>query len=318
MQRAVLLAAAVAAIAAPGTAAARGHHTSRTITPLRIQRPAPANATVAGFKLDLVSARGAGAALARTAAALPRGITIYAVLARQRRSDRVSGVVVAVNRASVVAASAARRTRHRTITVNLRHAAIPKGFRIVVHLSQSGDVVGRHRRFVCSRYFRGSDLGSAVKLAGPALPGITIGTLVQSACNSARGSLPYPAEGEFLSALNARSGSLTFARDPQAANQLDGTASFNYALSAFGVLADAGHRFSACTFPGGSCAISTKKHPNDYVRFTLSAPPPPRGAALPLTLTVGPASTLPLPFQLFGFNMAGSRFGPLLTSGPPQ
>jgi hypothetical protein len=179
-------------------------------------------------------------------------------------------------------------------------------------------VVGRHRRFACSRYFRGSDLANAVKLAGPSLPGITIATLVQSACNQARGSLPYPAEGEFLSALNARSGSLTFARDPQVPNQLDGTAAFNYAVSAFGVLADSGHQFSACSFPGGSCAISTKTHPDDYVRFTLSAPPPPRGAALPLTITVGPSAALPLPFQLFGFNMAGSRFGPLLTSGPPQ
>jgi hypothetical protein len=318
MRRGFVLAAA-AALAVPGSAAAA----SRTVTPLRILAPAPANATVAGFKLDLVSARGARAALARASAALPRGVTVYAVLARQRRSDRVSGVVVAVNRASVVAASAmaARRRprhRHRRITVNLRHAAIPKSFRIVVHLSQSANVVGRHRRFVCSRYFRGSDLAQAVKLAGPSLPGITIATLIQSACNQARGSLPYPAEGEFLSALNARSGSLTFGRDPQLPNQLDGTAAFNYAVSAFGVLADSGHQFSACTFPGGTCAISTKTHPNDYVRFTLSAPPPPRGAALPLTLTVGPSAALPLPFQLFGFNMAGSRFGPLLTSGPPQ
>ncbi len=317
----LVLAALCAALVGPATAAARRHQASRTVTPLRILAPAPANATVAGFKLDLVAARRARAALARASAALPRGVTIYAVLARQRRSDRVSGVVVAVNRASVVAASAtgARRARrHRRITVNLRHAPIPKSFRIAVHLSQSANVVGRHRRFVCSRYFRGSDLGSAVKLAGPSLPGITIGTLVQSACNSARGSLPYPAEGEFLSALNARSGSLTFARDPHVANQLDGTASFNYAVSAFGVLADSGHQFSGCTFAAGTCAISTKKRPNDYVRFTLSATPPPRGAALPLTLTVGPSSTLPLPFQLFGFNMAGSRFGPLLTSGPPQ
>jgi hypothetical protein len=313
MRRGFVLAAA-AALALPGSAAAA----SRTITPLRILAPAPANATVAGFKLDLVRARRSRAALAAAAARVPRGVTIYAVLARQRRSDRVNGVVVAVNRASVVAADVRGARRRRMITVNLRHAAIPKSFRIVVHLSQSANVVGRHRRFVCSRYFRGSDLAQAVKLAGPSLPGITIATLIQSACNQARGSLPYPAEGEFLSALNARSGSLTFGRDPQLPNQLDGTAAFNYAVSAFGVLADSGHQFSACTFPGGTCAISTKTHPNDYVRFTLSAPPPPRGAALPLTLTVGPSAALPLPFQLFGFNMAGSRFGPLLTSGPPQ
>ncbi|HET8672674.1 MAG TPA: hypothetical protein VFL87_03500, partial [Thermoleophilaceae bacterium] len=78
---------------------ARQHNASRTITPLRILAPGPANATVAGFKLDLVRARGSRAALAGVSAALPRGVTIYAVLARQRRSDRVSGVVVAVNRA---------------------------------------------------------------------------------------------------------------------------------------------------------------------------------------------------------------------------
>lgn len=313
MRRTLVLAAA-AALAIPGGAAAA----SRTVTPLRILAPGPANATVAGFKLDLVSARRSRAALARASAALPRGVTIYAVLARQRRSDRVSGVVVAANRASVVAAGAARTRRHRRITVNLRHAAIPKSLRVVVHLSQSANVVGRHRRFVCAHYFRRSDLANAVKLAGPSLPGITIATLVQSACNEARGSLPYASEGEFLSALNARSGSLTFARDAQVPNQLDGTAAFNYAVSAFGVLADSHHQFTACTFPAGSCAISRKVHSNDYVRFTLSAPPPPRGAALPVTLTVGPASTLPLPFRLFGFNMAGSRFGPLLTSGPPQ
>jgi hypothetical protein len=230
----------------------------------------------------------------------------------------VNGVVVAVNRASVVAASARSARRLRRITVDLRHAAIPKSFRIAVHLSQSRNVVGRHRRFVCSRYFRGSDLAGAVKLAGPKLPGITIATLVQSACNSARGSLPYPAEGEFLSALNAPSGSLGFNRDPTVPNQLDGTATFNYPVSSFTVLADKSHEFTACSFTAGSCTITTKKHANDYAVFRLATPPALRNSALPLTLTVGPASTLPLPFQFFGTNAGGKRFGPLIPSGPPQ
>jgi hypothetical protein len=301
-----------AAMPAPASAA------KRTITVVRMKAPSPANATVAGFRLNLLRARKArmSVALARSAARLPKNVTVYAVVARQKRSDRVSGVLVAVNRAQAVAASAAALPAARVLTVNLRHPRVPKGYRLALSLKQTANVLSVHRGFRCSKYFRGSDLGSAVKLAGARLPNVTIGTVIQSACESARSGRPYPTEGEFRTALNARSGSLSFVRSTQVPSEVDGTASFNFSVRAFGVLADKGHQFTSCGFTAGTCAISSKAHANDYALFTVSGAPAPRDAQLAFALAVAPQVTPALPFQFFGMTAADSRFGPLLTSGP--
>jgi hypothetical protein len=313
MRRAALAGLAVvaaAAVAVPPSTLAR---TART--PLRIKSPSPANATVAGFKLKLVRVRRARVSLASAAASLPNDVTVYAVLAKQRRSDRVSGVVVAVNRAEAVAANA--RSAARVLTVNLRHAAVPKGYRLALTLRQSAGVLDTHHTFLCSRYFRESDLANAVKLAGPRLPNITTGTVIQSACSSARGMKPYPTEGEFRFALNARSGAIAFMRSAQVPNEVDGSATFNYPVQAFGVLADSGHQFTNCAFGSGTCAISsTPGHTSDYALFTVSGAVTPRGAQLPFALALAQPVAPALPFQFFGMNAAGSRFGPLLTTGP--
>jgi hypothetical protein len=320
MRRAALLAlplAAVAAAAVPAPVLAK--HASRTRTPLRLRAPAPANATVAGFELRLVRARKAGAslALARAVAAarLPRGVTVYSVLARQTRSDRVSGALVVANRAPAVDIRA--RAVARRFVVNIRHEAIPNGYELSLRLVQSADVLGRHRAFLCSKYFRPADLAGAQKLAGPSLPGITVGTVIQSACSSARSGKAYAGEGELRSALNARSGTLALARSSQLPNGLDGSASFNYPVTAFRLLADPGHQLTSCGFAAGSCAINAAAQPN-YAVFTVSAGPAPPGTQLAFTLAVSPSIARALPFQFFGIDQAGARVGPLLTSGPPS
>lgn len=310
MRRLVLLSVAlVAAVTAAPVGAARN-----TVTPVTMRAPSVANATVAGFNLNLVRARKATVALARSAAGLPKDVAVYAVVAKQTRSDRVKGVLVAVNRAEAVAAAV--RPAARTLTVNLRHGAVPKGYKLALSLKQSANVLNVHRNFLCSRYFRSSDLRNAGKLAGPALPGVTAQTVIQSACNSARSGKPYPTEAAFRLALNARSGSVVFTKSAQAPNQVDGTASFNYAVHAFGVLADKGHKFTACAFPSaGTCAISSKSHPKDYALFTLAGGPAPRLAQLRFSLAVSPGVAPALPFQFFGMRGA-LRIGPLFTTGP--
>jgi hypothetical protein len=308
---------AAAALAGPAALALAKKKVART--PVRIKAPSPANATVAGFKLSLVRARKASVslALARTSAALPKNVTVYSVLAKQTRSDRVSGAFVVVNRADAVAARAPAHAAARTITVNIRHDPVPKGYKLTLKLKQSANVLDSHHVFLCSRYFHQSDLGNAQKLAGPRLPNITTGTVIQSACSSARSRNPYPSEGEFRYALNARAGAMVFTGSAQSANDVDGKVSFNYAVQAFGVLADSGHQFTNCAFAGGMCAISsTPGHTNDYALFTISGSPAPRGTELPFALTIAPQVTPALPFQFFGMNAGGSRFGPLLTSGP--
>jgi hypothetical protein len=312
-------AAAVAiALAAAGAAllpaAAAG--SSRTRTPVRIAAPSPANATVAGFKLSLVRSRAAAASLvlAGGAAGLPRNVTVYAVVARQKRSDRISGALVAVHRADAVAAAGARAAA-RTLTVNIRHEAIPRGFRLSVKLEQRRNVLDPGRVFLCRRYFRTSDLAGAQRLSGPRLPNITIGTIFQAACNSARSRRPYATLGEFRSALNARSGAIVLTAS-QLPNEVDGTARFNFPVQAFGVLADSGHRFTGCGFSLGSCQISSTAHPSDYAVFSVAAPPAAANSSLPFALAMTPPPMPKLPFQFFGTGLGGGRLGPLLTRGP--
>jgi hypothetical protein len=299
------------ALAAPAGAARAG----RTRTPVRIKAPSAANATVAGFRLNLVKVKKAGAslALARIAAAPPKNVSIYAVVGKQKRSDRVKGVLVAVNRATAVTTSAASARR---LTVNLKHAAIPKGYKLTLKLAESDNVLGRHRALRCANYFKQSDLAGAQKLGGPGLPNITLGTVIQSACSAARGGSPFATLGEFRAALNAPSGALVFAQSPQVPNEVDGTATFNYETRALGVLADPKHQFTSCAFAAGTCAISsTPGHTNDYALFTLTAPAA-ADTQLPIELALSPNPTPALPFQFFGFDAGNHRLGPLLTSGP--
>ena len=91
--------------------------------------------------------------------------------------------------------------------------------------------------------------------------------------------------------------------------------SFNFGAHAFGVLADPGHQFTNCAFPGGTCAVQTIAHPNDYVLFTLSALAAPN-LGLQFALAINPSPAKNLPFQFFGMDAAGRRSGPLLTKGP--
>ncbi len=324
MRRLALLALAlVLPLAAAGPVSAAKSKHSRTRTPVRVKAPAPANATVAGFELDLVKVHNhkrkrakASAALAHIAAGLPKNVSVYAVVAKQKRSDRVKGVLVAVNRASAVATSAARHKAVRRLTINLKHGAVPKGYRLKLKLAESDNVLGRHRTLRCGAYFRTSDLAGAQKLGGPGLPNITLGTIIQSACVSARKSrAPYATLGEFRYALNAPAGALPFVVDAQFPNEVDGNASFNYQVKAFGVLADKGHSFAACAFTGGTCVIQTVAHTNDYAFFTLPAPAA-AGTQLPFALAISPGVSKALPFQFFGVDQSNHRNGPLLTSGP--
>ena len=155
----------------------------------------------------------------------------------------------------------------------------------------------------------------ATDAAHATLTRITIGTVFQSACASARTRDPYPTLGEFRYSLNAAAGALPFVVDSQFPNWVDGSASFNYPVKAFGVLADKGHSFSACAFAGGTCAIQKVAQANDYAFFTLTTPAP-AGTQLPFAVAISPGVSKPLPFQFFGVDQMSHRNGPLLTSGP--
>jgi hypothetical protein len=284
-------------------------------TPVRVTKPAAANATVAGFELDLVRAKKKARRATAKAARLPKNVSVFAVVGKQRRSDRVRGVLVVVNRAGSVSTRPAPVSR-RKLTVNLSHAAAPRGFRLTLKLKQVANVLSHHRQFSCASYFKTSDLAGAVKLAGPRVPNITTATVIQAACGAAKGGAPFATLGEFRSALNAPSGTLALVRSATVPSQVDGVATFNYATHAFSVLADSKHRFTACAFTLGTCAISsTKGHPSGYAVFTLGSPAGP-GTQLPFSLAMTPDPTPALPFQFFGFDLANHRFGPLLTSGP--
>jgi hypothetical protein len=309
--RSLVLMAAVIALLVPGSAWAA--KSSRTNTPIRVKAPSPANATLAGMKLKLVKARKPRAALARAAAGLPKNVTVYAVLAKQKRSDRVSGLIVVTNRASTVTSASAAAVR--TLVVNIKHEAVPKRFKLAATVTQRPNVLSKGRSFNCGNYIRTSDLANAFRLAGPPLPSLTIPTVFQAACASAKSSAPYVDLGEFRYVLNARSGVMTFTQPPQLPNEVSGVTSFNFGVQAFGVLADPGHQFTNCAFPGGTCALQTVAHANDYVLFTLPAVAAPN-FGLQFALATNPAPTKHLPFQFFGMDAAGKRSGPLLTKGP--
>ena len=292
----------------PASAAA-----SRTSTPVRLVQPTAGDATVAGFQLKLLRS-GSAASLARVwaAARLPKGVTVLAVLGKQTRSDRVKGVLVVLNRARAVAAHAAAAT----VTVHLRHAAIPRGYRTKLAVTQRRNVLRRGKAFRCSAYFHASDLRGALRLAGPGVHGLSERDAIADACLAARSSAPYAGEGAFRAALNARSGTLAFTHNAQVAGQLDGSASFNYPVSAITVLAPAGHSFTACVFAAGSCQLTTKTQANDYAVLRVTTSPAPKDAPLAVALQVSPPVTAALPFEFFGFDVAGARFGPLLSTGP--
>ena len=309
----VLVAAALALTLLPGSAAAAKR--SRTNTPIKVKAPSPANATLAGFKLKLVKVKKARAALARAAAGLPKNVTVYAVIAKQKRSDRVSGLIVVANRPSKVSSASARAAAARTVLVNLKHEAVPKRFKLAATVKQRRNVLDKGPSFNCRRYIRTSDLANAFRLGGPPLPSITIGAVFQAACASARSSAPYVDLGEFRYVLNARSGVMTFQPSAQFPNEVGGITSFNFPAQAFGVLADPGHQFTNCAFPGGTCAVQTIAHPNDYVLFTLPSGAAP-GLGLQFALAMNPSPAKNLQFQFFGMDTAGKRTGPLLTKGP--
>ncbi len=308
MRRAALLVLALAVplvLAAPAAARKRGN----TITVVRVKEPARANVTVAGFELDLVRVRGKKTARASVASSLPKGVSVFAVLGKQKRSDRVRGVLVAVNRAPAVTAAA--KAHRRRLRINLRHAAVPRGYTLKLKLHEADNVLNPHRGFHCSSYFKSGDLAGALKLGGPRLPNITTGSLIQFACASAVGRIAYPGEGELRAAVNARSGALAFVRSPQFPNVVNGTASFNYPVKSFAVQADKGHQLTACSFAGGTCAISA----SNQALFTLAAPAA-AGSGLQFALATSPDPAAALPFRFFGIDSAGKRAGPLATSGP--
>jgi hypothetical protein len=313
MRRSTLLVISLLALAVGALPAAASAASSRTITSVRVKRPNPGNATVAGFELRLLPTKTATPAALAAAVRLPKGITVEAVLAKQKRSDRGRGVLVVLDRADAVAASAASGS---VVTVKLRHAAIPKGFRSTLSVKQRRNVLSPGHPFRCSSYFRASDLGAALSLGGPALPGLAIRDAITDACASAGSRSPYAGENEFLGALNARSGFLTFVRDQQVPTQLDGSASFNYPVAGFTVLADKGHTFTGCASPVAACRLLSKGRPNDYAVFTLASSPAPSDTPFAFNLGLNAAPTRAVPFQFFGKNQAGARFGPLLTSGP--
>lgn len=316
MRRALLLALAVVlAVTAPADAAKQK---GRTSTPVRVTSPAAANASVVGFQLTLarIKHKKKVKKTALSAAALPKHVSVYAVLGKQKRSDRARGVLVIVNRSSAVSTSAMAQAAARKFTVNLKHEAVPKGYKLRLKVVETDDVLSRHRAFICADYFKTSDLANATKLGGPRLPGITLGTIMQSACNAAKGSTQFATLGEFRSALNAPSGTLPLVQSTQFPNEVNGTATFNYGVRALGVLADKGHEFTGCAFAAGTCAISsTPGHTNDYALFTLTMPAA-AGTALPIALATAPNPTPALPFQFYGFDTGNHRSVPLLTSGP--
>jgi hypothetical protein len=307
MRRAALLALSLSLVTAGPTAAKVAR------TPVRVTAPGSANATVAGFELDLVRnrSRKASVSAVAAAAAVPKGVSVYAVVGKQKRTDRVRGVLVVVKRAGAVSTRPARASK-RKLTVNLSHTAAPKGFKLTLKRKQLANVLSRHRSFSCASYFKASDLAGAVKLAGPRLPNITTGTVVQAACAAAKTRKPFATLGEFRSALNAPSGALSFVASPTVANQIDGNATFNYATRAFSVQADSKHRFTGCAFIAGTCAIGST---GGSAVFTLSAPAA-AGTQLPFSLGLSAAPTPALPFHFFGFDTGNRRLGPLLTSGP--
>jgi hypothetical protein len=307
----VLVAAALALLLVPGSALAA--KASRTNTPIRVKAPSAANATLAGFKLKLVKVKKARAALARAGARLPKNVTVYGVIAKQKRSDRVQGLLVVANRASAV--SGANAAAVRTVLVNIKHEAVPKRFKLAATVKQRRNVLSRGPSFRCANYIRSSDLASAFRLSGPPLPSITIGAVFQSACASARTSAPYRDLAAFRYVLNARSGVMAFTQSAQFPNEVNGTTSFNFPVQAFGVLADPGHQFTNCGFAGGTCAVQTISHPNDYALFTLPAPAAPN-LGLQFALATNPSPAKNLHFQFFGMDQAGTRTGPLLTKGP--
>jgi hypothetical protein len=308
---AVLLALALCALPAAASAASR-----RTTTPVKIKRPSAGNATVAGFELRLLptqTAKSAAAGLRAAAVRLPKGFTVVAVLAKQKHSDRVRGVLVLLDRADAVAAHAAARS---TVTVDLRHAAIPAGFRTRLAVKQRRNVLSPGHAFRCSAYFRRSDLGGALSLGGPAIPGLAIRDAIVDACASARSRAAYAGENEFRAALNARSGFVRLTRDPALPAQFDGSAEFDYPVAGFTVLADRGSTFTACASAVASCRLMSKRHPNDYAVFALASTPAPSDTPFAFTLGLSTAPTKAVAFEFFGKNQAGARFGPLLTSGP--
>lgn len=303
---AIALAAAVLCALAPQALAA-----SRTRTPVRIAEPSPGNATVVGFDLRLVKKKKSAAGARAAATRLPKGVSVVAVLGKQKRSDRVRGVIVVLRRASTTAARAASAV----VTVNLQHAAIPSGFRTTLKLVQRRNVLNSGHAFACSGYFHSGDLGGALSLGGPDLPGLTLRDAIADACLSARSSDPYTGEDELRTALGAPSGTMTFVRDPVQPAQIDGTATFNFAAGGFTVLADKKHSFAACGSPVATCRIVKKHHASDYAVFTLGSAAQP-GASLPFALALTPPPSGPAPFEFFGIAGDGSRMGPLLTSGP--
>jgi hypothetical protein len=292
------LAAALAA-ALPSSAMA-----ARTSTPVRVLRPAAGNATVAGFELKLVKQPTAAPAAVK----LPKGISVFAVLAKQKHTDRVRGVLVVVSRADAVKAQAAAST----VLVQLRHAAIPSGFKTTLAVKQRRNVLSAGRAFRCLSWFRTSDLRNAESLGGPALPGVSARDAVTAACAAAKSRDPFPGESEFRQALNAPSGSVAFSVNPAAPTQLNGSASFNYPVNSFSVLADKSHSFTACTFAAGSCRLLRKSH---YAVIKL-AQPAAAGTPLAFALALAKAPKPDLPFEFVGTATSGERQPPLLTTGP--
>jgi hypothetical protein len=314
MRRAALIALALLLAAAAPPAAAKKK--ANTTTPVRVKAPARANASVVGFQLNLVRVKHKKKAKkTASAASVPKNVSVYAVVGKQKRSDRVRGALVIVNRARSVSTSAPAKTAARKFTVNLKHEAIPKGYKLTLKVTGTANVLSRHRTFLCANYFKTSDLAGAAKLAGPRLPGITIGTIMQSACNAAKSDKPFATLAEFRTALNAPSGALRFVLSSQAANVVNGSVSFNYGSRAFSVLADKGHQFTSCAVAGGTCAVSTTANANDYVSFNLTTPVA-AGTAVPFAVATAPNPSSALPFQFFGFDSGNHRSDPLLTSGP--
>jgi hypothetical protein len=139
---------------------------------------------------------------------------------------------------------------------------------------------------------------------------------VVDACAAAGSPAPFAGENVFRKALNARTGFVTFVRNAQAPNQVDGSATFDYPVGSFAVLADKSHSFTACSIAGGTCQLLKKRHANDYAVFTPAASPVPADTALAFALALTAPPTAALPFEFFGVSPGGTRYGPLLTSGP--
>jgi hypothetical protein len=262
---------------------------------------------VAGFELKLVKQQQPPTA-APAAVKLPKGISVFAVVAKQKHTDRVRGVLVLVRRADAVKA----RASASTVVVNLRHAAIPQGFKTTLSVKQRRNVLAAGRAFKCSSWFKPADLRSAVSLGGPALPGVSPREAVAAACSAASSRDPFAGENTFRQALNAPTGFLTFTREPTVPNQIDGSASFTYPVKSFSVLADQKHAFTACNIQGGTCRLLRKNH---YAVFKLAAPAGPN-TPLPFALALAKTPGTNLPFQFSGVSTRGKREPGLLTSGP--